>query len=949
MASKQLKTYESLFLEFLKQCRVGKNELYTHVTKKSENNWISGKYFIPNKYIPHFRKLYCNLVYKNPNFIVKATLAEKPESFFPLRVDFDFKTKIEHEKFSRQYTLESLKTIVKIYQEEIRNAILPDVYEDKNVWCMILEKPKPRIENEFVSDGFHLHFPFFICDTWTMDSYLRNQVNKRLSEISFWKSFVFDNHPDSLIDTNMATKNWMMFGSMNYKNSGTTGYTYSNFDFVPVENRLGYCFDHHQRVLNLEKFFQDEKKNFTTSIRYNLPILLSIRGFKNPCVLNSSVEKARVMSRPKIRKQIGTNASKRSMDEILEDLKTIRDGNIMEMISDERAERYDTWRDVGFALYNIGQGDMTFYDLFVDFSRRGGSKFDEAGCEKIWNSYAYCGVGLGYLLSMAKADNPQEYNSWKRQNISAALWYSVKVRKPSEKRIAQVFLKKYGDRFLCAWKKHDVWYDFRNHRWHLVDDADKIQQKITIDLCEEYWTFQKEISEKIAESKQEERKRYEIYRENCIRIAEELEKVHYVSRVLKMCKILCNTYPNFMAKRDENRMLLGCENGVLDLDQCIFRDGRPDDMITFSTGIEYKVFSYEDDEIVELMDFLEKVFPREDLRNYFLDVAASCLQGGNRQKLFLIATGDGDNGKSVTFKLLEYVFGTGETGYFGKFPRELLVKSTSSNSSSGPRPEMARVRGKRIMGSQEVTKMEKLNIGFIKEATGNDSYYSRGLYEKGTEINPMFTFWNQCNEPPEIPGQDEATWNRMRFIDFQAKFVKPGSKIKVPETIEEQKKAKIFPADLNFSDKLPEMAQAMLWLLFETYKKYKKRGSKIYTPNIVIQSTEFYKNQNDVYGTFIADFIEKIDDTTKAKQEYITFQSVWEKFDPWYKQVYSTGSKDRILKHKLKNEISKRLGCLSSTNKIYGLNEKSRFMGYTWKPEPEKEKETNFVEAKETV
>ena len=68
--------------------------------------------------------------------------------------------------------------------------------------------------------------------------------------------------------------------------------------------------------------------------------------------------------------------------------------------------------------------------------------------------------------------------------------------------------------------------------------------------------------------------------------------------------------------------------------------------------------------------------------------------------------------------------------------------------------------------NSEIAKTGTLNIGVLKELTGNDSFFARGLFEKGTEINPMFTLFGSANEPPKIPGHDDATWNRVRLLDF---------------------------------------------------------------------------------------------------------------------------------------------------------------------------------------
>ena len=183
--------------------------------------------------------------------------------------------------------------------------------------------------------------------------------------------------------------------------------------------------------------------------------------------------------------------------------------------------------------------------------------------------------------------------------------------------------------------------------------------------------------------------------------------------------------------------------GVIDLELGVFRNGRPDDYITFTTGLNFnKEYTYDHPDVKDLDKYLEEVFPNKNRREYFLDFLCGTLQG-NDHKRFLVATGDGDNSKSMMMALLEETFGLGETGYFGKFPPELVIIS-KGHSSGGARPELSRVRGKKIMGIDEITQREELNIREIKRLTGNDSYYARALFEKGTEIRPQFTLILQC-------------------------------------------------------------------------------------------------------------------------------------------------------------------------------------------------------------
>ena len=186
------------------------------------------------------------------------------------------------------------------------------------------------------------------------------------------------------------------------------------------------------------------------------------------------------------------------------------------------------------------------------------------------------------------------------------------------------------------------------------------------------------------------------------------------------------------------------------------------------------------------------------------------------------------------------------------------------------------------------------------------------MYEKdAVEIQPMFTFWMQCNEPPKVPGQDEATWNRIRVLEYESKFVmaQDYNKWPVPADEEEQFKLKRFKADTGFKKRLPELAPVFLWMLFERYKDYKKRGLR--EPQEVKMSTDIYQTNNDIFLQFIEEMIEKVPIPEGVKDEdkpFLKITDVHPEFTTWHTTNYSSYAKEKIPKPTLLHELNRRLG-----------------------------------------
>jgi phage/plasmid-associated DNA primase len=103
--------------------------------------------------------------------------------------------------------------------------------------------------------------------------------------------------------------------------------------------------------------------------------------------------------------------------------------------------------------------------------------------------------------------------------------------------------------------------------------------------------------------------------------------------------------------------LMGFSNGVYDLKLNHFRPGIQDDCISKTIPIEYKEYNAADNEIEDVKEFLQKIFPDKSVRTYFLDTYSDIFVGGNSQKKVYMWTGDGDNGKSIAQNFFELMLG----------------------------------------------------------------------------------------------------------------------------------------------------------------------------------------------------------------------------------------------------------------------------------------------------
>jgi phage/plasmid-associated DNA primase len=124
----------------------------------------------------------------------------------------------------------------------------------------------------------------------------------------------------------------------------------------------------------------------------------------------------------------------------------------------------------------------------------------------------------------------------------------------------------------------------------------------------------------------------------------ELKTTAKKNNILKECAEMFY-YEKFEDQLDSNVNLIGFKNGVYDLELLEFREGRPDDYISFSTNINHQDYDPENKVNEEVMEFVRKVMPKPHLLEYLMKCFASFLSGKNKEEKFHIWTGSGSNGE----------------------------------------------------------------------------------------------------------------------------------------------------------------------------------------------------------------------------------------------------------------------------------------------------------------
>lgn len=914
------------------------NLLEKYKTFGTTFNYVSqaqkSKYYIAEDDIVPFLDLYSKCLSEGyQNFY----LAEKPLEYFPLRVDFDFKLQVNKDNLEQdlehQYTDEMIKSIVKIYQDELKNIIDPEYFEPRQLYCLVLTK-NARVDekdNQIIKDGLHLHFPHFICNWWIQDSYLRERVIHQMMSQCVWGGTSYIKIEKSI--DQLKGKYWLLYGSKKKE-------TLEPFVYYKSINENGDFFP-------LKSVFIDEMVGREGSCIYYLPIFLSLRIERDKTSLKDEImrEYEEIKTIRRITRVVPT---KKSPLEIMEQIKEIKDSQLLDMISDDRADDRSDWMHVGYALFSIGagcpEGSEECLQLWIEFSKRS-PKCIEGECEDEWQKMEPKdgGYTIATLYYFAKTDSPERYKGWIAMRLKNILDESLKTFKPNEYELAQVIYKTYETRFKCVNARKNEWYEFKNGKWQKLDNATSLLSIMRKEVARQYIEYQislaKEqkkyteedsssdsdksessetedgdeegVSKKKNKKKNKKNKKkkknkkgdndpvkyIQLKMKRCNKIITFLRESHGNHRILDMCKSEFHD-AKFLEQLDTNTKLFGCENGVLDLENGVFREGRPEDNLSISCGQYYKEYKENDKEVQNFMLAMRKIFPNENIFNFAFDVVSQCLEGGNIHKLIILAIGKSDGGKSAFFELILKTFGQ----YGFTFPVEVFTVN-KFGSGSGPRPELARSDRKRFANVPEIGKDHMLDAAALKRYSGNDTYYARSCGQDGGDLNNSFTLFTQLNYVPPIP-LDDALWDRMRFVDFEAKFVKPRllHEYPVPATPKEQFEQKRFHADMNFKDKYNLYSNIMLWFLFKRYCARKNKD--LIEPDEVKKTTQKIKNDKDLYKKF---FEEKI---TKSENpaDFLTRAELHSVFVDWYNVHSEAKTRQKITPEEIEEQFTKYLG-----------------------------------------
>lgn len=270
---------------------------------------------------------------------------------------------------------------------------------------------------------------------------------------------------------------------------------------------------------------------------------------------------------------------------------------------------------------------------------------------------------------------------------------------------------------------------------------------------------------------------------------------------------------------DQDDMLLGLKNGVLDLKTGQLVPHDPAHYLTRVLDVDFDANA-----TCPLFEaFLEATFPEEDVRTYVIGILGGSLSGRTDRREFYILHGSGRNGKSTLIGVIADILGS----YARAIMPDTLFEGRSANHAMG---DLASLEGVRLAYVSEPESKTKLHASLLKQLTGGDTIKVKRLYQEPIELKPKAKLFLLCNDLPRFNHLDGALKRRIKCISFE-------------NVVPEDK------ADRDLGRKLMSEKAGILNLLIKGARAY--LDNTLFEPESVRQASKQYFDGQDTISAFL--------------------------------------------------------------------------------------------------
>jgi len=900
-----------------------------------------GSWSIPDEQYPKFLDILSDYLKKGRALgFVEQPRLNQPK---PLLIDLDFKFKPE-QTLERLITPQHYSKFVSWVAKGLGAFFDTERYQQIRFFVSLRPQPYPE-KGKPVKDGIHIQSPD-IALTNDKQQALRSWLLENNAIADSFSGIGYINDVDDIYDASMVRKQgWFLYGES--KPNIHPYELHSILAYVPEKTDL--------EQQDIGEFTKRQLMEIL-SVRYNVEdddneVLESSKDMydkylkpRPPAPLAPTVPQQTVQSEQTV--ATGAYIPGDYDDEEIEISKQIA----LNCLSPKRAEAYKTWMETGWCLYNIDHSEEMF-NTFVEFSKKSpkANANDWGKTKAAWfrgfsKNTAGAKLTMKSLHFWAREDNLEEYTKIVEEDHIRYAQYRVN---DTHHHAARLLARMYKGRYCASVESRKTeWYSYdeKIHTWKHTNQGMDLRDKLSSEVADLIVRARQRLKKKAwddhcsqdppaaqaAESTGDENwfKKWSMTIEGeRFQVLTKLEN-HLYSSDFKNCvmkeaaEMFCEE--DFTNLLNMNPYLFVCKNGVIDLYnevigadgvkkvRVVFRPGKPEDYMSFLAGrnypdseaIEYHPYRADDPTQKELMGFLTKIFPQQDMLAYVIRLMASCLEGTNKEQCYYTFIGIGGNGKSKLVDLMRYTLGD----YCSSLAATALTRKRPDSGAANP--DIIAIKNKRFIYLQEPDDREPLNTSRMKQFSGEDVVEARGLFEEQQRFRISGKLHMMCNRLPPIHAMDRGTWRRIRVILFGSKFVDSTD----PELA--AGKANVFARDNDLDSKLRTWREAWLSLLVHVYETQYLVNGLSPIPDIVMMESNRYKESFDQYGKFkserIVDFRDPRQGLSETGDEEASIKDIQLAYTNWVRQNEGALVGKKLSKQEMQNRLDEDFGTLDA-------------------------------------
>jgi len=389
-----------------------------------------------------------------------------------------------------------------------------------------------------------------------------------------------------------------------------------------------------------------------------------------------------------------------------------------------------------------------------------------------------------------------ECTPWKVEDTSHHTWPET------DSGNAEMFAHLYGDSVRYDWRR-ERWLVWDRHRW--IPDATGELIRLSIKLARERAKQAAELTgERAAKA---------------FGFAKTSESAGKIEAMLKLARAI-PPIADSGGGWDSNLLLMGFENGIVNLVTGEIRPGRQEDRITKTTGVVFDPVA----SCPRWEEFMEEVLPDAQVREFCRLAAGYSMTGITREEVWFLLYGRGANGKSTFIDVLRWAA--------GEYGDVIAFSTLEKGKDQRPATDLAAIAGRRVITTSETDKGTRFNEARLKLLTGQDPIKARELYKPEFTFQPELKLWVAVNDKPTMRDDSEGNWRRVRLIPFTQSF--EGA-----------------TRDLDLRGRLKAEIQGIAAWMVRAAVDWHKRGLPI--PPAVAVATVEYREESNPLAEFITE------------------------------------------------------------------------------------------------